>query len=93
MASLIKDGNRWKAQVCVNGIRKSKRFDSKTQAKNWATRTEVLLARMVEGESLNHTLGQVFDRYAAEVSETKKGAQWEIVRLNSFKKYKLLQDW
>lgn len=48
---------------------------------------------MVEGESLNHTLGQVFDRYAAEVSETKKGAQWEIVRLNSFKKYKLLQDW
>ncbi len=31
----------------------------------------------------------VFKRYAEEISETKKGAQWEIVRLKMFERFSI----
>lgn len=89
MASITRDGERWKAQVCVNGIRKMKRHDTKAQAKSWAAQMEVELGSMVGGVSTSHTLGNVFERYAVEVSETKKGAHWEIVRLNMFLRFSI----
>lgn len=87
MASIKKDGDRWKAQVCVNGIRKMKRHDTKAQAKSWAAQMEVDLGKMDGVVSVDHTLGHVFERYANEISETKKGAQWEIVRLKMFARF------
>lgn len=87
MASITRDGERWKVQVCVNGIRKMKRLDTKASAKSWAAQMEVELGRMVDGVSDTHVLGDVFERYANEVSETKKGAHWEIVRLKMFARF------
>lgn len=91
MASITKDGDRWKAQVCVSGIRKMKRHDTKAQAKSWAAQMEVDLGKMAEGVSSTHSFSDVFDRYANEVSETKKGAQWEIVRLKMFARFSIAE--
>ncbi len=76
-------------EICVAGIRKSKTFDTKTKAKMWAIEEESLLRKQAGGVSHTHTLGDIFDRYAEEVSNNKKGARWEIVRLNKFKSYPL----
>lgn len=89
MASIVKDGERWKAQVCVGGIRKMKRLDTKAQAKSWAAQMEVELGKMDGVVSVDHTLGNIFQRYASEVSETKKGAHWEIVRLKMFERFSI----
>ncbi len=89
MASIRRDGDRYKVEVFVNGIRKSKRLDTKAQAKSWAAQMEVELGKMAEGVSATHSFADVFERYANEVSETKKGAQWEIVRLNMFSRFSI----
>ena len=87
MATFRKNGDRWVAEVCVNGIRKSKTKDTKAEAKSWAAQMEVELAELVEGFSTTLKFNDVFIRYANEVSEKKKGAQWEIVRLKMFARF------
>lgn len=89
MASFVKQGSKWRAQIYVNGIRKAKSFPTKAQAKSWATETEFLLSQQSEGVSHSHTLRNVFERYAEEVSSTKKGEKWEIIRLNAYSKFAL----
>ena len=51
MATFTKRGERWFTQVNKRGIRKSKSFDTKAQAKVWATRTE---AEIDAGEARGH---------------------------------------
>lgn len=87
MATFRKNGNRWVAEVYVNGIRKSKTRDTKAEAKAWAAQMEVEFAQMIEGVSTTLKFSDVFSRYADEISETKKGAQWEIVRLKMFARF------
>lgn len=87
MATFRKNGNRWIAEVCVNGIRKSKTRDTKAEAKSWAAQMEHELSQMVEGVSTTLKFSDVFMRYAEEVSETKKGAMWEVVRLKMFSRF------
>ena len=91
MACLTKDGDSWKAQVCLSGVRKMKRHDTKAQEKSWAAQMEVELGKMAQGVSSTHSFSDVFNRYANEVSDTKKGAQWEIVRLKMFALFQLRQ--
>ena len=80
-----KSGVRWVAEVCANGNRKSKSFDTKRQAQSWALETEqALLKPQVIKES--RTLGELFERYAEEVSVTKKGERWETLRLRALQK-------
>ena len=87
MATITRYGDKWRAQVCVDGHRKSKVCDTKAQAKQWASEAESILGKLASGTSVTHTLGDVFYRYAAEISETKRGAQWEIVRLKKFQRH------
>jgi len=86
MAAFRKVGEKWVAELCVNSIRKSKRFATKAAARAWALETEELLSKSAAHVDVcvDSTLGDVFLRYADEVSEHKKGAQWEIVRLKMF---------
>lgn len=44
---------------------------------------------MAECVSSTHSFADVFDRYANEVSETKKGTQWEVVRLKMFARFSI----
>lgn len=86
MATYKKRGKRWTATVRVKGRSKSKTFDTKLEGKNWAHEVEAVLRRdgdLVQGM----TLGDAFIKYANEISPTKKGERWEVLRLN-----KLLRD-
>ncbi|MDO6755406.1 site-specific integrase [Phaeobacter inhibens] len=80
MASIRKLKSGYRAEVARNGVRKSKVFPTKQEAKDWAARTEF--------EILNHDkvaaklmLGELFERYAREVSPSKRGHRWEVIRL------------
>jgi integrase len=87
MATFKKVSTGYKVEICVKGIRKSKTLATKAEGKSWAAQMEHELNQMAGGVSTSHTLGDVFNRYASEVSETKKGAHWEIVRLNMFSRF------
>lgn len=87
MATYRRRGNRIICEVSIKGRRKSKTFDSKLKAKAWAASVEHELRGLAAGVSQTHTLGDVFDRYAREVSEHKKGARWEFIRLDKFATY------
>lgn len=80
MASIRKHGKGWRAEVARNGRRQSKVFGSKREATDWAARAEYLI---LNGDKVAAALafGDVLDRYAREVSPTKRGERWEVVRL------------
>lgn len=84
MATFRKVGKRWRAEVCKRGRRASSYFDTKTAAREWASAKEFEFANLVEYVATRKRVGDMFGRYAAEVSPKKKGARWELVRLARF---------
>lgn len=81
MASIQKIGDKWKAQVAINGVRKSKRFNTKAEASLWAAAMEVELSNAKAGKIPDKTFADLLDRYEREVSVTKRGHRWEALRL------------
>lgn len=85
-----KDG-RWRAQVRKVGFRpKSKIFPTKKAAEGWAKKTETDMEHHTyrdPSKFAKDTIGQLFEKFRDEVSPNRKGARWEIVRIN-----KLLRD-
>ena len=79
MASFRKRGNRWQAMVARQGVRLSRTFPTKPAAKEWAARQEYLIVN--GGINRPGTVRELFDRYAREVSPSKRGARWEMIRL------------
>lgn len=77
-----KDG-KWRAYVARMGRRKSRVFDSKQAAKDWAAREEYLILND-DSKPGDVLFGDVLARYAHEVSPTKRGERWEVVRLRRF---------
>jgi PBSX family phage portal protein len=66
MATFRKVPAGWRAEVCVNGVRKSKVRPTKTEARNWAAQAEFELGQMADGVSTTHTLGAVFEKQLNE---------------------------
>ena len=88
MASIRKYKTGFRAEVRLKNFYKSKIFDSKIEAQKWAVETEH--AHGKSGKILRgKTVKDAFDRYAREVSPTKKGARWETVRLEKLSR----DDW
>lgn len=84
MASLRKiTGGRWQAQIARRGVRKSKIFDSKQAARDWAAREEYLILNG-SGPDSAVTFGDACLRYAREVSPDRRGERWERFRLKRF---------
>jgi len=81
MASIRKSGKKWRAEVHINQVRKSKSFNSKIEAMAWAVESEQFLSKN-GGLVLGKTLGDAYRRYIDEVAPSKKGQRAEIVRLN-----------
>ncbi|MFM2477348.1 tyrosine-type recombinase/integrase [Celerinatantimonas sp. MCCC 1A17872] len=81
MAQIYKRGKKWRAQVRLKHQSRSGTFDSKIEAMAWAVEIEQELGKD-DGIISGKTLGDAFARYAKEVSPSKKGYRWEIVRLN-----------
>lgn len=77
---------KWEAAVSVQGRRKSKTFPTKGRARAWASEYELQLGRG-EGVAGDYTLGDLFREYAEKVSEGKRGARWEAIRLERFQAY------
>lgn len=86
MASINKRGKKWRAHVSVGGVTRTKTKNTKREAEDWAYQTEKELRSLVGGVSLTHTVRDVFDRYARDVSPTKRGARWELLRLKALSK-------
>lgn len=80
MASFQKHKTGWRAFLARRGVRKSRVFPTKREAQDWAAREEWKIQhadRVAEAMPL----GDLFDRYAREVSPAKRGARWEMLRL------------
>lgn len=82
MASIVKRGKTWRAQLSVKGARDSGVFATKAQAQAWAVEREAQMRRMAQtGIDTDKTVQDAFDRYLETVSGRKKGKKWESTRL------------
>lgn len=61
------------AWIDLKGVRRSKTFVSKTQARAWATQEEALILAGARGAYPDRTLKEAFDRYERECSKGRRG--------------------
>lgn len=81
MASITKSGSGWRAQIARKGVRKSATFPTKSAAVQWAAREE---SEIIGNRGMpKKTLADALTRYAEEISPSKKGARFELLRLNA----------
>lgn len=82
MASYAKRTGGWRAQIAIQGVRESKVLSTKAEAVAWATAREAeIRAGKATGIQAGRTVGDAFDRYEKEVSATKRGKRFEVLRL------------
>lgn len=79
MASIRKDGKRWRAEVRKSGQYHSKTFPSKMQARAWADDVESSIHKSI-GKS-DYTLKDALGKFLREVSVKRKGHRQEKVFL------------
>jgi integrase len=74
---------KWFCQVAKNGVRKSKAFDTKAKAQTWGARLET---EIEDGkrQTVKKTLRDLLERYREEETPKKRGAPWEVRRINFF---------
>lgn len=83
MASIRKLKTGHRAEVCVKGVRDSAMFDTSREAKAWAALRETELRQRAGAGPSNLRVSDLLERYAREVSPGKRGARWELLRLNA----------
>jgi hypothetical protein len=85
------ESGSWQAIVRRRGIKPSvKTFATKTDANRWARHIESEIDRGVfldRSEGERTTMGELIDRYLAEVTPGKKSASREVLRLNGLKRH------
>lgn len=82
MASVQQHKGKYRAQVAVKGVRKSATFRTRREAHAWAAAVEAdLIAQADLAPQDKHTLGDLLRKYGDEVSPSKRGARWEVIRL------------
>lgn len=74
----------WRAEVFKQGVRKSASFPTKAAATAWATQIEAEIMARKRGQVIRKPLRAVLERYAEEVSPTKKNERWEQTRIRFF---------
>ena len=94
MATFSKRKKKWLADVRKSGIRATKVFSKKYDARKWAAEIErqIEAGEYHKAKRLNLTVEQSIDRYIKEVSPTKKGNIKEIQKFNIIKRYDWLMD-
>lgn len=83
-----KKGVSFYAEVRIKGVSQSKTFDTKHKAQAWALSMEQERGKH-GGIVTGRTLGDAMERYAVEISPTKKGARWEIIRLKKIGRHRV----
>jgi len=83
----------WRIQLKVRGLRDAGTFPTQREAIEWAARRSVELRAASEGGRARaklygelHTLNDAMWRYRDEVSPGKRGARWEVLRVNAITK-------
>ncbi len=93
MASIRKRGDRWQARVTRYGFPPEvKSFTSKVEADTWARAVETQIDKGThETRSVieRTTLGEILERYSAEVSPLKKGGKDEAIRLKALARHRI----
>lgn len=80
MATICKRDKGWQAQICVCGVRKSRTFLRKEDAKRWAERTTADI-QAGRAASSTLTLADLCDKYARTVTPAKSDTRYEHVKL------------
>ncbi|WP_428484600.1 site-specific integrase [Rhodopila sp.] len=88
MASISRRGPFWRVRIRCRGETLSKTFDTEAEARVWADREEVRVAAgataaVIRATPSSLTVAALFERYAREVSPTKRGERWEVIRLRA----------
>ena len=81
----------WQAQIQRRGVRLSKTFTLKTAAIAWASQAEASIINGQTGQLPDKTFGDLLDRYAKQVSPTKRSAEWEIKRIKAIRLHTIAQ--
>lgn len=88
MATFRTLANGIRAEVCVKGVRKSKLCATKTEAKEWASEMETLLAKPVKAQS-KLTVADMWNQWQARYQDSRKLERWERNKIAQFGKYDL----
>ncbi len=89
MATYRKRGNTSRTEIRKKGHCLSASFGTKAAAKEWAIQKEAAIVKggiAPKTERITKTVADTFDHCVEEVSPTKKGARWEMVRLTALKR-------
>lgn len=94
MATFRKRGEyQWETQIRKKGFPyQTKTFNTKPEAEAWAAVIESEMVRGVfvsRAEAERTTLGQIIDRYIAEVTPTHRGCDSEALRLKAMSRHPL----
>jgi integrase len=85
MASVKPHKEGYRAQVYVAGERDSGTFRTLREANAWASARETeLRANAKKSPKDKYTLRELLEKYRDEVSPSKRGELWEVVRINKF---------
>lgn len=84
MASFEKRSGAWRVTIRLRGQRESATFSTKAAAAAWASEREREILRVAEGGLPNRSVREALVRYRDEVSPSKRGALWEVRRLDAF---------
>ena len=86
MASVRKYRDGYRAHICVKGVRGSATFRTKREAEAWAFKRTQEIEQDQTNKPIGEktTLGEVLNRYGKEVSPTKRGKRWELIRVAAF---------
>jgi len=82
MASIQPHKNGYRAQVYVNGVRKSATFRTKREADAWASSIENDIRKGEHKQSNGKTLRDALDRFIIEEIPKKRSQKWFINRSN-----------
>lgn len=81
MATIIKNGNKYRAQVRKKGICKTATFSTKNEANRWAYLLEAQIDSGEYNTTPNILFCELIDKYLKEVTPTKRGKREERFRL------------
>ncbi len=90
MASIQKTLTGFRVQLQVLGQRESETFKTRREAQQWAARRDVELRESAGSLGTRKTLLDALRRYAAEVSQKRRGWRWEHLRLAAFERSPML---
>jgi integrase len=89
MATIIKKGDGWQAQIAKRGIRKAQTFATKGAAKAWATQMEAEIMAGFRGDNTGKRLIDAIERYESELLPSRKGYKQEACRLGKIKAHRI----